>query len=520
VIQRSFGAFDLPQATPRLSQPFGYPNAVGIFSVVVAVLSLWLVTRPQLAARVVGGATLALTLYVLPMTGSRGSLIALGLGVVLYAWLQPRRVECVAGVLAVLLVAVPAAAWTLSLTPLNKQVAGLQPSAGVGLLLAGIAVVVAGAALVVLALGLVDRLPAGAYARAERLTWQGAIGLAVVAAIGFMAVHGGPVGAVRSLWDGLAGGGGVTNEPGRFASLSSNMRSRWWEEAIDSFQARPWRGWGASTFSIVDQLRRPDTTVAGETHNAALQVLSGLGLAGGITALGALVCSAWAAIAGFRALSGEARAAGAAVLAALAAFALHNQLDWDWTFLALTLAVYPLVGVLATAGTRTDEPVSTSGPRRLQAAIALPVLGLAAIVALLPYLSARAEQRAGTLDSRAADQDEAGNALGAATLRESALVELDLARGFEPVNYHALLDQANVQLELGRTQDALNTIRQAIRLEPYTLDAWLARAQIEQGLGQKTKACATLVYAYSISGYQVGIQHAAAEAGCPIAGPG
>ena len=53
VVQRSFGSLDRFQATPRLSQPFGYPNAVGIFSVVVAVVALWLATRPP--ARGPGG---------------------------------------------------------------------------------------------------------------------------------------------------------------------------------------------------------------------------------------------------------------------------------------------------------------------------------------------------------------------------------------------------------------------------------------------------------------------------------
>ena len=212
VVQRSFGSFDRYQATTRLSQPFGYPNAVGIFSVIVALVALWLVTRRPLAARAVGGATLALTFYVLPMTGSRGSLIALALGVVLFAWLQPSRVECAAALVAILIVAVPAAVWTLSLSALNVTLSGLQPSAGPALLLAGIAVVVAGAALAVLAVGAVERLGAGAYARAERRTWQAAIGIVVLGAIGFMALHGGPIGAVRSLWDGLAGGGGVNNE--------------------------------------------------------------------------------------------------------------------------------------------------------------------------------------------------------------------------------------------------------------------------------------------------------------------
>ncbi len=173
VIQRSFGSFSQVQATTRLSQPFGYPNAVGIFAVVVALVALWLVTRTP--ARRPGGrrGDPGAVPYVLPMTGSRGSLLALAVGVVLFAWLQPSRVECAAALVAILLVAVPAAVWTLSLTAFTVQDAIAQPSAGAGLLLAGIAVVLAGAALAVLALGAVDGLPAGAYARAERLHLAG-----------------------------------------------------------------------------------------------------------------------------------------------------------------------------------------------------------------------------------------------------------------------------------------------------------------------------------------------------------
>ena len=109
------------------------------------------------------------------------------------------------------------------------------------------------------------------------------------------------------------------------------------------------------------------------------------------------------------------------------------------------------------------------------------MLGLAAVIALLPYLSERAVQRAESLDSRAGEAADSGNALGAATMRESALVELDLARGFEPVSYTALLDQAQIQVELGRTADALATLKRAIRLEPYTTDAWLQRAADRAG---------------------------------------
>jgi hypothetical protein len=516
IVQRSFATFALGQATPRLSQPFGYPNALGIFCALIALVALWLATRRHIAGRAVGGATLALALYELPLTGSRGSLLGLAVAIVLYVWLQERRAPATAALLAVLAVSLPAILWARNLSALNVQVPGFQPSTGPGLLAAGIATAIAGGAVAVLVLALLDHLREERQALAERVVRLGAAGIAALAVLAFVISHGGPVDAVRAVKDGIAGGQ-VTNQTDRLTSLSANMRSRWWSEAWHAFLDRPWHGWGAGTFNIVDNLRRPDRFPAGETHNAGLHVLSGLGLLGGIPALGALVASGWAVVTGYRRLRGETRAAGAAVLAALTAFAIHNQLDWDWTFFSLTLAAYPLVGVLATAGqphAERRERLATS--RRVQAALALPVLALAAVIALLPYLSSRAVARAETLDGQAGELQDAGDALQAATKRESALVELDLALGFEPVNYRALLDQAFIQVELARPDAAVATLRRAIRLEPLSFDAWDQLGQLQSRRGQHAKACATLTYAYKLSGHLSGVRHDLVDAGCPL----
>ena len=359
--------------------------------------------------------------------------------------------------------AIPAAAWALTLPTFNQRVAFPQ-AAGVGLLAVALAVCAASLLLARAGMAWVDTRDAGGRARAQRACAIAAIALVAVGAVAFTVRSGGPLDAGRNVWEGVAGKKQeVVGSPGqRFTSLASNKRYQWWGQAWDAFTARPVSGQGAGSFTVVDQLTRPDRSGAGEPHSAALQVLAGLGLAGGAAALTALICAALAALAGIRRLAGDARAAGAAVFAGVVAYTAQAQIDWTWNFLTLTVLVYAGAGALASAGLPPLPRSSLAQDRRI-AGVAVPALLLAAACAALPYLSARALERAGDWEVRG-DPDR-------------ALVEADLALSLWPVSTQALFERATLLQELGQEQRSADTLRRAVELEPYSYQTWMRAGQ-------------------------------------------
>ncbi len=76
-------------------------------------------------------------------------------------------------------------------------------------------------------------------------------------------------------------GAEVTNEPGRFGSLSSNNRLDWWGEAWDIFAADPLVGAGAGTLrDRAEALPRRRASAVTQPHSVPLQFLAGTGLVG------------------------------------------------------------------------------------------------------------------------------------------------------------------------------------------------------------------------------------------------
>ena len=460
LVDRSFSSFASDfQLTPRLQQPFPYPNALGITLAAgcLAALSVALSGRGLRAP--VGAGALALLLYTLPATGSRGSVLALAVGLVVLVSLSRRPLEALVVLGSAALFAVPAGLWAASLGTFSRFPAATPQftgAAGARLILTGASVALGGAALATLLLSLTDLAGAERRRRALRIVLGAGAAVVVAGLAAFTIRHGGPVGAVRSVWDGLAGGGQVGNAAGsRLTNLGSNLRSTWWSEAWHAFRLRPWYGFGAGTFALVDTLLRHTAVIAGETHNAGLHVLSGLGLPGGLLALGTLVAVAAGAIRGLRRLTGREREAGVAILAILCALAVHAQLDWDWDFATITLIAYPSAGILVAAG---GERRPVDAPARTMAAVLVPVAVVAALLALLPYLANLAQTRAGNLAAEGRNDE--------------ALVENDLARTLEPVSTDVLLQRTGILQALGRTRDAEDAMRQALRLSPLDYVIW------------------------------------------------
>jgi O-antigen ligase len=487
---RSFGTLVVPAGNSRLQEPLPYPNALGILGATCALAALWTATRRHPALRLLGGASLGLCLFALPLTTSRGSILALLVGVAIILALDPRRLEVIAALGAAALVALPLSVHEGTSTSFSGLPPGSQTpyAAGAEFLVTGVVVLVSAAALTAVAAMLVERLGSGAYALCMRVIRWGAVAVAALGVLAYTIAHGGPIQAVSDVWAGVTGSGGVGNGLLHILSLNSNERGRWWGEAWHAFTVKPWGGFGAGTFRIVDTLQRPDFVVTGEEHNAGLHVLSGLGLLGAVPALAALIAGFWAAIEGFR-RQVEERAPAVFLLAVIVAFALHAQLDWDWNFTALSLLLYTTLGVLASAGLPQRRPDVVD---RLRWALAIPALAAALVVAIMPFLAQKAMERADTLVAEKQPNQ--------------ALVELDLARALAPVSIQPLQDQASILLSQGRTAEAATVINEMIHRQPLDFNVWSFAAQSELGLGAKAQYCRTQAHAYALSGFFAGAQ--------------
>ncbi len=473
IAQRSFSSEFIAASFPRLREPFGYSNALAALFVSGVPASLVLGSKRSVAARAGGAACVAVLTVALILTGSRGGLLAALLAIAVLLLLAGRRLELVTTLACGVIPAAPVALYGVRLPTFSGT--DPPPSAGAGLLIGLIAAAGVAAAAGALAQATVDGLAAQTRVRALRVL-GGAGAALVLAGLVLAAVRtGGPIALVDRAWNQLTGNGQVSNATGnRFFTLSSNLRYRWWSEAWHAFTLRPIEGFGAGTFNLIDQLSRPDTTVAREAHSSGLQVLSGLGILGGIPALAALGGSAVACFEGWRRLAGEERVAAAALCGAVAGLVFHAQLDWDWTFAAITLVGYPIPGILATAGRGTTRARSLE---RLMAGASLPLLAALAIACALPLLSQRATTRA--------------DSLLAAGRSNPALVESDLAISLDPLSTDALLDRATIQQLLGRPADAAADVRRALRLEPANADTWLQAASLQHDYWHDPKGACT-----------------------------
>ncbi len=461
IAQRSFSSEIVAASFPRLREPLGYANALAAMFVAGVPGALVLGSRREWYLRALGAASVATLTVGLALTGSRGGILAAAVAVAAVLVLAGRRLELLAVLVCGVVPALPVALYGVQLPTFSGTAP--PPSAGAGLLLALIGAIAVAALLGGLAQHAVERLPPPTRAGALRGIAAATAALVLVGLVVASIRNGGPISLASQSWSQFSGNGQVSNSTGgRLTSLSSNLRYRWWREAWHAFTLRPIEGFGAGTFNLIDQLSRPDNTIAREAHSSGLQVLSGTGLLGGIPALAALGGSVAACIGGWRRLAGEERAAAGALSATVIGLAFHAQLDWDWTFAAITLVGYPLPGILATAGRGTTPARSLE---RWLAGAAIPLLVVLAIACALPYLSTRVTATADNLQVPSS--------------YNQALVEDDLAISLDPLSTDALLDRATTLQLLNRPKDAAADVRRALKLEPANADTWVQAAQFQ-----------------------------------------
>ena len=323
-------------ALGRLEQPLTYWNAVGALAGIGFVLGARVMgdpERPPWLRAALGAATVPLGLAVV-LTFSRGTLLALAVGLAALCLVAPTRAQLRAASLA-LAATVAAGAVGIALDGVRTLGGSHREAQGAGMLVL-LLLLMGGLALVAR-----REPPAGELRRAWPAALAGA-GAVVLVMVG-LALSG----VTPSTGTPAAGA-----DPARLASAQSN-RYAYWRVAVGAFADHPLAGVGSGGFRVEWRRERDVVDPARDAHSLYLETAGELGLVG-LLLLGAAVV---AVVMSAREARRRAPAASAGLIAALVLWAAHAGVDWDWEMPALTLVALLIAGALAAL----SEPPEPAG---------------------------------------------------------------------------------------------------------------------------------------------------------------
>jgi hypothetical protein len=521
----------------RLQQPYGYWNAIGLTAAMGGVGCLWL------GARRAGHALLSALAYpamgmmivTLMLAYSRGALAALAVGVVAWMCLVPLRLRGARVLIVGAFGAAPVVAWDFSRHTLNSDGVGLVARAAAGhqfgVLLAAMLALLT---LAGVAIGFFGdrRAPKATTRRAAGFALGTLLVLAVVALAASLSFSKrGLTGTISHDLSSLTNPNAAVpkNTPGRLTAIGS-VRARYWNEALQIFQAHPVLGAGGAGYETARLHYRTVPIDVRQAHGYVVQTLADLGIVGLTLTLALL--AAWMAAAGrcthplnrrwsvrrspaavgWRAMPAAytpERIGLLTMLCIAVAFGAHSFADWTWyvpgnACVALLCAGWlagrgPLragnsaapAGSRAAAGpgpAQTATPANltppTTGPHsngrpaawRLPAASELhPARGAVAVAVVAgALLAAWTEWQ----PQRSVDASEQALAL----LGRNPVAALSAAQaGVErdPLSASALFRLSAIQHATGQSALARATLQKAVHLQPSNPETWLTLGEYD-----------------------------------------
>jgi tetratricopeptide (TPR) repeat protein len=448
----------------QLASPIGYWNGLAILAVVGVLLSWSLAANaPTRTARVLAAAPVPILFTTLYFTFSRGSWVALALGLGVAVVAERRRLHF----LAVVTASVPAAALAVLAAKhahaLSRAGASLGSAASAGHKLAFVLVVCTGAAA---AVGWAfatyeERVTVGA--RTSRAIGAALLGAVVLAFLGAVVHAGGPIAlvsrATASFRAPLPANGGDLNR--RLVSLSGNGRSEYWRVAWREVTENPWLGGGAGSYESYWHRDRRTAYEARNAHNLYLETLAELGPLG----LGLLAAALLVPFAALLRTRDPAAVAGAGAYTAVLA---HAAIDWDWQLPAVTLAALACGGTVMVAARPDRDPPITSGRlRALTLALALPLVAFAIV--------AQVGNSALAGSTSALERDDPA---GAEQLARRA-------HTWAPWSAQPRERLGEAQVAAGDAAEARGSFQRAIDLDPADWNAWYGLAEASEGHARK-----------------------------------
>jgi hypothetical protein len=530
---RVAGLINLDQTAQfaRLEAPLDYWNALALLVTLGAPAALTLALLPSARprARLTGLIGLQLIVVTIGFTESRGGFLALAVALTAMVLLSPDRLTTL--IWAAAAVAYGALDLILALLahPLTGDGVALGRRELAGLYL--LVILVAVAVLSALSIRYLDRAGPSLTRVRRRRIWR-ALGYGSVAVIGLgliaaAASQRGLTGQISRLWDGFNNADSIAaSSAGRLFSDSSANRVDWWGQALRAFVARPFGGYGAGSFPVINLLFRHDTVTVQDAHSVPLQWLAETGIVGFLLAVGAWLGLLRGGLQAVWRAGGDRvdptrmdteparrRLAAAALLAAALAYSVHALYDWDWDIPGVTLPVLVILGVLAGSLARSapDRPTVVIVPQRIvprrelgtaarlvALAVIVAALCLFAISAVLPGLAATKANTA------LADADQ-----GTPTSLAAARHEASFATSLDPLSGEGPSANADIAVREGEIALARDYELEAIRRQPTDWEAWDSLVDIDLGLHRDAEALAAarrvleLNPEYGVTGYLI-----------------
>ena len=474
------GALAADEQLARLRAPFEYWNSVGLMAALAVPALMWLTARRSGSGALNAFAwpLLGVVWVCLMLSYSRGSLIALGIGLAVWLAAVPLRLRAVAALICSAVAAAPIVLWAFEQDGLTVDKAPMAARADAGHELGALLVLLIA---VLMAAGLVAgylmaRRPPSEQTRrrAGRVLLAGLALVPVLVLIVLAASPGGIGGQTSEAWNRLVDPQARTpgNTPDRLAATSS-VRAQYWDEALKVHRNSTLVGTGAGAYATVrNRYRENGDVIVRHAHGYGVQTLSDLGWVGiGVSLLAAL---AWALAAARavglrrrdRGLPFDAQRVGLWTMVALViVFGVHSAIDWTW------FVPGNVVPVLLCAGW-----VAGRGPLRSWLPGAAPKEETIVV-----------EEERGRLASRLPRWSPSPARIAFALLALAAALLASWA-AYQPVRSVHAGDEALERLERRAFEPAVSIAQIAVDRNPLAVDPLFELAAIQQARGQTPEA--------------------------------
>jgi tetratricopeptide (TPR) repeat protein len=496
--------FDPGDAVGRLRLPLDYFNAIGQLAALGVPAWVWAGARREggIVARALSVPVLSLLFVALVLSYSRGAIVIVLLGLLLWFALVPVRLRAALVLGLGALGGAVVTAWALHERAISHDNFALAARTSAGHKFGLVLIALVGVqTLVGLAVASrIDRVPLAAATRRR-------VGGALIALVVLVAIGG--VGAVAASSRGLTGtvshvfnqltspnSGGVGNNPGRLLATSST-RGRYWNESLKVGGNALLKGVGAGGFATA-HLRyysNAGSLAVDHAHGYLFQTFADLGLVGIALSLGLLV--AWCFSAGRaadlrrRGPPSPERLGMVTLFVTVVVFGLGSAIDWTWFIPGLTVPALVCAGWLAgrgpldrPAGRAERSPLGAPGAILALTATTAAVL-LAAWTIFQPLRSANADAAALTAATRG---DTA-----------AAIADARAAANEDPVSVDPLFELAYIYRADGDNAAAIAELDRAIARQPDNPATWDQKWQLLYSLGRRQAALDVLAHAAALS---------------------
>lgn len=474
----------------RLRAPFGYWNATGLFAAMAVPACVWLGSRRHQAGPACALAYPALGILIVTqmLAYSRGTLLALAIGLIFWFAFVPLRLRGAAVLLCGFAGAMPVALWAFAREGLttDRLPTDLRGPAGHQL---GVLLIVMVVVLTIVGLAVTFRAlshpPSSIARRRIGTVLLVLLALAPVVFAGYLfTTDRGFGGSVSHAWTTLTDPNASTppNDPSRLTAIGS-VRSRYWNEALKAFKDHPILGVGAEGYATVRPFYRQDTLEVRHAHGFVVQTLADLGIVGLLLALAAL--AAWAHAAA-RSTGLRRRDRGRpypperigllTLTAIVVVYGGHSFIDWTWFVPGCTVFALLCAGWVAGRGpldVQATAPPPLRGPGAwLRANGALAGALLSVVAAVVVTYAVWQPLRSLDASNDALAKLEAGDIQG-------AIDEAYAARDRNPLSLEPLSVLAVAQVRSDDVSGAEATLRREVSLQPANPEPWVRLADFQ-----------------------------------------